>query len=105
MVRNYRKPLIVASPKTVLRLPAATSGLQEMAPGSHFFSVLPDAAAGDAKNVSRVIFVSGKHYYTLDKARESDKIENTAIIRVEVRTVQFTNANIFSLKILPNYFR
>ena len=38
-VRNYRKPLVVVAPKTLLRLPAASSSLEELAPGTHFRQV------------------------------------------------------------------
>ena len=41
-VRNYRKPLVVVAPKTLLRLPAAASQLKDMAPGTSFKPVLPD---------------------------------------------------------------
>ena len=41
-VRNYRKPLVVVAPKTLLRLPAAASSLHDMAPGTSFQQVLPD---------------------------------------------------------------
>ncbi|XP_053261092.1 2-oxoadipate dehydrogenase complex component E1 isoform X3 [Podarcis raffonei] len=84
MVRNFRKPLIVASPKTLLRLPAAASSLVEMASGTTFRPVIGDSTV-DPKNVSRVILCSGKHYYSLSKHREmlEEKKQNTAIIRLE----------------------
>ncbi|KAH0616439.1 hypothetical protein JD844_027532 [Phrynosoma platyrhinos] len=84
MVRNFRKPLIVAAPKTLLRLPAAVSSLQEMAPGTMFRPVIGDSTV-DPKNVSRVVICSGKHYYALAKHRETleEKKQNTAIIRLE----------------------
>ncbi|OQV16425.1 putative 2-oxoglutarate dehydrogenase E1 component DHKTD1, mitochondrial [Hypsibius exemplaris] len=102
IVRNYRKPLIVASPKTVLRLPAAVSDLSEMAPGTHFQPVLPDAAATDSKKVTRVVFVSGKHYYTLDKHRDAEKIGDTAIVRVEELCPFPTEALRVELQKYPN---
>ncbi|XP_060634255.2 2-oxoadipate dehydrogenase complex component E1 [Anolis sagrei] len=84
MIRNFRKPLIVAAPKTLLRLPAAASSLQDMAPGTTFRPVLGDSVV-DPKNVSRVVLCSGKHYYALAKHREmlEEKKQDTAIIRVE----------------------
>uniref|UniRef100_A0A8D0C110 2-oxoadipate dehydrogenase complex component E1 n=1 Tax=Salvator merianae TaxID=96440 RepID=A0A8D0C110_SALMN len=84
MVRNFRKPLIVAAPKTLLRLPAAVSSLQEMAPGTTFKPVIGDSAM-DPENVSRVVLCSGKHYYALIKHRDmlEEKKQSTAIIRLE----------------------
>lgn len=149
MVRNYRKPLIIVGPKVLLRHPAATSTLQDMAPGTHFFPVIGGCLGsldaficwaklfqpclnyflifyfftkklplgklmpaycnkqwcnngwqyrllpkefhfvilGDSSvnpsNVKKVVFVSGKHYYTLLGEREARGIKDTAIIRVE----------------------
>ncbi|XP_077194045.1 2-oxoadipate dehydrogenase complex component E1 isoform X1 [Paroedura picta] len=107
MVRNFRKPLIVASPKILLRLPAAVSSLLEMAPGTTFKPVIGDSSV-DPKNVTKVIFCSGKHYYALAKQREmlEAKKQDTAIIRVEelcpfpLEALQqemnkFTNAKVF----------
>ncbi|KAJ1164601.1 hypothetical protein NDU88_005037 [Pleurodeles waltl] len=84
MVRNFRKPLIVASPKMLLRYPVAVSSFQEMAPGTSFKPVIGDAAV-DPKKVTRVVLCCGKHYYAILKQRESmgDKIYNTAIVRIE----------------------
>lgn len=84
MVRNFRKPLIVASPKILFRLPAAVSSLGEMAPGTTFRPVIGDSSV-DPKNVSRVVLCSGKHYYALAKQRETlgEQKQETAIIRLE----------------------
>ena len=83
MVRNYRKPLICATPKTLLRLPAAVSTLEDMGPGTTFHPVLPDTTV-DPAAVSRIVFVCGKHYYTLIKERDTRGLRNVALIRVEV---------------------
>ncbi|XP_045449250.1 probable 2-oxoglutarate dehydrogenase E1 component DHKTD1 homolog, mitochondrial [Melitaea cinxia] len=82
MVRNYRKPLIVVAPKILLRLADAVSPLSEFEPGTHFKPVIGDATANPL-NVKRVILVSGKHYYELNKERNRAKIEDVAIIRME----------------------
>ncbi|XP_072032224.1 2-oxoadipate dehydrogenase complex component E1-like [Amphiura filiformis] len=82
MVRNYRKPLIVAGPKVMLRLPAAVSNLADMGPGTSFQPVIPDSAV-DPNRVDRVVFCCGKHYYALAKEREDKQLFNTALIRVE----------------------
>ncbi|MGH0136908.1 UNVERIFIED_CONTAM: hypothetical protein FKN15_036750 [Acipenser sinensis] len=84
MIRNFRKPLIVASPKMLLRFPGAVSSLSDLAPGTTFKPVLGDPSV-DPKNVSRVVLCSGKHYYALLKQREAsgEAQKNTALIRVE----------------------
>lgn len=82
MVRNYRKPIIIVGPKVLLRHPAATSTLEDMAPGTHFFPVIGDSSVNPS-SVRKVVFVSGKHYYTLLGEREARGIKDTAIIRVE----------------------
>ncbi|KAJ2468205.1 hypothetical protein EV174_006330 [Coemansia sp. RSA 2320] len=86
MKRNYRKPLVVAGPKTLLRLSAATSSLEEMAPGTSFQPVLSDSLADDPGLVKRVVFVAGKLYYDLAKAyadRKDEISSKIAIVRVE----------------------
>ncbi|KAI8505674.1 putative 2-oxoglutarate dehydrogenase E1 component DHKTD1, mitochondrial, partial [Branchiostoma belcheri] len=82
MVRNFRKPLVVVGPKILLRLPAATSTLEDMAPGTFFKPVLGDQGA-DPTRVTRVVFCSGKHYYGLAKEREARGAAEVAIIRIE----------------------
>ncbi|XP_032740726.1 probable 2-oxoglutarate dehydrogenase E1 component DHKTD1, mitochondrial isoform X1 [Rattus rattus] len=84
MMRNFRKPLIVASPKMLLRYPVAVSTLEEMAPGTAFKPVIGDSSV-DPKNVKTLIFCSGKHFYALLKQRESlgAKKRDFAIIRLE----------------------
>uniref|UniRef100_A0A8D2B9Z3 2-oxoadipate dehydrogenase complex component E1 n=1 Tax=Sciurus vulgaris TaxID=55149 RepID=A0A8D2B9Z3_SCIVU len=84
MVRNFRKPLIVASPKMLLRFPAAVSTLQEMAPGTTFKPVIGDSSV-DPKKVKTLIFCCGKHFYALLKQRESlgAKKHDFALIRME----------------------
>ncbi|KAL7857645.1 hypothetical protein AOLI_G00177470 [Acnodon oligacanthus] len=84
MIRNFRKPLIVASPKTLLRFPGAVSGLEEMGPGTFFKAVIGDTSV-NPESVQRVLLCSGKHYYALLKHRETlpEASKNTALIRVE----------------------
>lgn len=82
MVRNFRKPLIVASPKVLLRLPAATSDLSEMGPGTSFRPVIDDQTT-NPQSIEKVILCCGKHYYALEKERESRQAHHTAIVRVE----------------------
>uniref|UniRef100_A0A8C4VTP6 2-oxoadipate dehydrogenase complex component E1 n=1 Tax=Gopherus evgoodei TaxID=1825980 RepID=A0A8C4VTP6_9SAUR len=82
MIRNFRKPLIVASPKMLLRFPGAVSNFQEMAPGTTFKPVIGDLSVDPN---SRVVLCSGKHYYALVKQREAlgEKQHSTAIVRLE----------------------
>ncbi|CAL8099803.1 unnamed protein product [Orchesella dallaii] len=82
LIRNFRKPLIVVAPKTLLRLSAATSSLLDMSGGTSFQPVLADPLA-NPKLVKKLIFVSGKHYYTLHDKRVELKLDDVAIIRVE----------------------
>ncbi|ESO02643.1 hypothetical protein HELRODRAFT_106795 [Helobdella robusta] len=82
MVRDYRKPLIVIAPKGLLRHPQATSSLSEMSPGTFFKPILPDDTL-DPKHVTKVVFVSGKHYYTLLNERDNRKRNDVALIRIE----------------------
>ncbi|KAJ2233850.1 hypothetical protein IWW45_003877 [Coemansia sp. RSA 485] len=82
--RNFRKPLIVAGPKTLLRLASAASSLSEMGPGTSFQPVLDDPTVADPRIVQRVIMVSGKLYYDLAKIKEEHPLgEHIAIVRVE----------------------
>ncbi|KAG0366465.1 dehydrogenase E1 and transketolase domain-containing protein 1 [Gamsiella multidivaricata] len=85
MKRNFRKPLIVIGPKTLLRLPTAISSLKDMGPGTTFEPVLGDSKTEqDPSAVERVLFVSGKLYYDLVKERESKGVdEKVALVRVE----------------------
>ncbi|XP_012280360.1 probable 2-oxoglutarate dehydrogenase E1 component DHKTD1 homolog, mitochondrial [Orussus abietinus] len=82
MIRNFRKPLIIVGPKILLRHRAATSTLTEMCPGNRFKNVIGDETA-DETSVTKVILVTGKHYYALDEARKAQKIKNVAIVRLE----------------------
>lgn len=84
MIRNFRKPLIVAAPKTLLRFSGAVSSLADMATGTSFKPVFGDPSVNPS-SVQRVLLCSGKHYYALLKQRESlpAAAQNTALIRLE----------------------
>ncbi|VVC75941.1 2-oxoglutarate dehydrogenase E1 component [Aquicella siphonis] len=82
MIRPYRKPLIVMSPKSVLRNPLAVSELKELSEGE-FRLVIPEIDKIDAKKTERVIITSGKIYYELLQHRRDLKLNNAAIIRLE----------------------
>lgn len=80
--RKFRKPLIVFTPKSLLRLPNCVSTIDEMAKGG-FQEVIDDVSA-TVKNVDTVVFCTGKFYYDLlAKQDEIGEIENIAIVRVE----------------------
>ena len=86
MHRAFRKPLIVASPKSLLRHKSAVSSFDEMAEGSTFKRVIPDvgAATGAApKKVRKLLFCSGKVYYDLEKERADKGVSDVAIARLE----------------------
>jgi 2-oxoglutarate dehydrogenase E1 component len=82
--RDFRKPLIVMTPKSLLRHKLAVSSLKDMAPGTHFQRVIPETQGLAAdKDIKRVVLTSGKVYYDLFEAREAQGINDVAIIRVE----------------------
>jgi 2-oxoglutarate dehydrogenase E1 component len=79
--REFRKPLVVFSPKMLLRYPSAVSTLEEMATG-HFHEVLDDPTA-NPKKVDTLVLCSGKFYYELKEKAEEMGVENMAFVRVE----------------------
>jgi 2-oxoglutarate dehydrogenase E1 component len=79
--RDFRKPLIIFSPKSLLRHPACVSPLKDFTEGE-FQEVIDDSYA-EAKKVKRVLFVSGKLYYELLEKQQTDKRKDVAIVRVE----------------------
>lgn len=83
MVRMFRKPLVIMTPKSLLRNKDATSPMSEFTKGE-FRTVIPELNAEiDAAKVKRVIACSGKVYYDLVKKREEKKAFDVAILRVE----------------------
>jgi 2-oxoglutarate dehydrogenase E1 component len=82
MVRDLRKPLIIFTPKSLLRNKDATSPVSEFTKGS-FQTVIPENKALKADKVKRVLVCSGKVYYDLVKKREELGAEDVAILRAE----------------------
>jgi 2-oxoglutarate dehydrogenase E1 component len=82
MIRHFRKPLIVITPKSLLRHKEAVSTLDELADG-RFRNVIGEADRIDAKKVRRVIVCSGKVYYELLAYRRERKIDDVAVLRLE----------------------
>ena len=82
MVRNLRKPLIILTPKSLLRAKDAASALSEFTKGS-FQTVIPENKELKAERVRRVVACSGKVYYDLVKKREEKGVDDVVILRVE----------------------
>ena len=76
----YRKPLVLMSPKSLLRHPECVSNIEEFSGKTKFKEIIPDSLVKKAK---RVLFCSGKLYYELNEYRTVNKINDIAIIRVE----------------------
>ncbi|MBV9758320.1 MAG: 2-oxoglutarate dehydrogenase E1 component [Alphaproteobacteria bacterium] len=82
--RNFRKPLVVMTPKSLLRHKLAVSRLDEMSEGSGFRPVIPELdRIAEPENVTRVVLCSGKVYYDLLAARREAGAKEVAIVRVE----------------------
>jgi len=79
--RNFRRPLVVMSPKSLLRLPKAQSSMEELAHGT-FQPILSDTTVAPEK-VTKVVFCSGKLYYELANEREAQGADHVAIVRIE----------------------
>ena len=78
---QYRKPLIVFTPKSLLRLPQAVSSPEELTSGS--FKTLIEDTTVEAKAIKTLVFCTGKFYYDLEKARSEKKREDVALVRLE----------------------
>jgi 2-oxoglutarate dehydrogenase E1 component len=94
-IRAFRKPLIVMTPKSLLRHPAARSAPRELTHGS-FQHIIDDPAISDPSTVDRVLFCSGKIYYDLISHREKVGATHAAILRVE-QLYPFANLQIEAL--------
>jgi 2-oxoglutarate dehydrogenase E1 component len=82
VVRPMRRPLIVMTPKSLLRHPLAVSKLEELAEGT-FQNAIGEIDALDPKGVKRVVFCSGKVYYDLLDARRKAEQQDVALVRIE----------------------
>ena len=79
---TVHKPLVIMTPKSLLRHPEAKSSKKEFLSGT-FKEIIDDASADNKKKIKRLIFTSGKVYYELNKFRKDNKRDDTAIIRIE----------------------
>jgi 2-oxoglutarate dehydrogenase E1 component len=82
MLRSYRTPLIVMTPKSLLRHKMAVSPLTALSAGE-FELIIPEAEGLAARMTRRVVFCSGKVYYDLLEARQVRGIDDIALIRLE----------------------
>ncbi len=82
MIRKVRKPLIIITPKSLLRHKEAISSIDELANGG-FQTVIPEIEALDPKKVKRVVLCQGKIYYELLAHRREHNIKDTALVRIE----------------------
>lgn len=80
--RPFRKPLIVMSPKSLLRHPKCISSIEDFTKGG-FQELIDDAGIKDAKKVKRVLVCSGKVYYDLLERQEEEQRKDVAIVRLE----------------------
>jgi 2-oxoglutarate dehydrogenase E1 component len=82
MLRKYRKPLIVMTPKSLLRHKMSVSPLSTLSDG-RFQLVIADRAGPDKEKTRRLVFCSGKVFYDLSEARDVRDVSNVALIRIE----------------------
>jgi 2-oxoglutarate dehydrogenase E1 component len=81
--RTYRKPLILMTPKSLLRHKRAASSIKEFDEGTVFKPVINDALCPNPQKVTRIIFCTGKVYYDLLEMREEEKLFQCALLRLE----------------------
>ncbi|MEE4246169.1 MAG: 2-oxoglutarate dehydrogenase E1 component [Kangiellaceae bacterium] len=82
MTRNWRTPLVVMSPKSLLRHRLATSSIEELTSGQ-FETVIDEIDSIDKSKVNRVVMCSGKVFFDLLETRRAEEKQDTAIIRIE----------------------
>jgi 2-oxoglutarate dehydrogenase E1 component len=100
-IRPLRKPLIVMTPKSLLRHKEAVSDLEDLSDGA-FQTFIGDFHTEDASNIERIVFCSGKVYYDLHEKRVADGINNVAIVRIE-QLYPFPEVDMqATLKMYPN---
>ena len=82
VLRRWRKPLVVFTPKSLLRHPKVVSSVDDLANG-RFERILPDTVVTNGRGIKRVLLCTGKIYYELEQAREKMQRKDIAILRVE----------------------
>jgi 2-oxoglutarate dehydrogenase E1 component len=102
MLRKFRKPLVMMTPKSLLRHKAAVSTMDEFLGDSHFRRMLSDPNAPADDQVKRLVLCSGKVFYDLAEARDAAGDTSTAIVRVEQLYPFPSDALVARLGRLPN---
>lgn len=82
VIRDFRKPLIVMTPKSLLRHKLAVSPLEDLKKGK-FHTVIPEIDVLDGSKVTKVVLCCGKVYYDLLQMRRDKKLDKVAIVRIE----------------------
>lgn len=80
---NFRIPLVVMSPKSLLRHPECVSGIEDFIGDQKFKEVIDDASVKSTSKIKKLILCSGKIFYDLNQFRKENQIQNAAIIRIE----------------------
>ena len=83
MLRTFRKPLIIMTPKSLLRHKMAVSSAEEFCGEHHFMRIKSDTSPPEDKDIKRLILCSGKVAYDLIEARDEAGDKNTSIVRIE----------------------
>ena len=102
MVRKFRKPLIIMTPKSLLRHKAAVSTAEEIMGETRFMRILPDPGGNADKHIRRVVLVSGKLFYELAEARDAAGDKETLILRLEQLYPFPADALIAAFSRMPN---
>jgi 2-oxoglutarate dehydrogenase E1 component len=82
MIRPYRRPLVIMSPKSMLRHKESVSSLEDLAEG-RFLPVIPEVDPLDPKEVKQIVFCSGKVFYDVVATRRERGIRDVAVVRIE----------------------
>ncbi|HWK42137.1 MAG TPA: 2-oxoglutarate dehydrogenase E1 component [Croceibacterium sp.] len=83
MLRPFRKPLIIMTPKSLLRHPLAKSSADEFTANSHFKRILSDRTEIADDKIRRLVLCSGKVAYDLMEARDREELDDTSVVRIE----------------------
>ena len=82
LIRKYRKPLIIMTPKSLLRHKLAVSSMRDLTDGA-FHTVIPEIDEHNAAKITKIVLCCGKVYYDLLQKRRDDALSDVAIIRIE----------------------
>lgn len=103
VMRPFRKPLVVMSPKVIFRNPSCISPLSAFAPEKSFEPVLDDPTVTDRSGVDTIVLCSGKVYFNLEKVKlETGNLKNVALVRIEELCPFPIRALVQVFKLYPN---